>query len=380
MGARKTHRKGASEPPAAPDATATGASSRPKLSSKAGLPPGSLVYIGLPRDHAVTLTVEIVEGGAHRVETFDSLEQLASFRPAGLAWYHLDGLHHIPWIEALGKLFEIDSLVLEDILNTRQRPKFEQLDNMLVFHLKRILSNRNGHSMEQVSLLLGKDWVLTFQERPDGLLEPLRTRLKRSDSRLRAGNADLLATAVLDVVVDSSYSVLDRIGDEVDQLELQVQQAESGHVLSRAFELRRRMYSLRRAFLPLRDALGSAMLADTPLLRRAVRPFLRDVHDHVLHASEQVESHREIVTQVVELHLSLVNLRANEIMKILTIMASLFIPLSFLAGVYGMNFQHPDGSPSIPELRWIWGYPAFWGACLFFVLSFLIYFRRKRWI
>lgn len=353
----------------------------PPLSIKAGLPPGSLVYVGPPRDHAIGVTV-IPVGEAEPVPVVLSSPADLDGLPdrQGLLWLHLNGLHEIGWLEALGKKFGIDALILEDVLNTRQRPKFEAHLEMLQFHLKSVKTAGTGLHMEQVSVLAGRSWVLTIQEHPSPLLDPVRERLKRPQSRLRRGGPDLLMAAVLDVIVDGCFDATERIGEQLEHLEQRVHKEVDKRVMQEAYRLRSRLHELRRAYLPLREALGSALQQDTRHVLPATRPYFRDVQDHVLQLIEQVETDREIVNQVVELHLSLVNLRSNEVMKVLTIIATIFIPLSFLAGVYGMNFDRSAGALAMPELSWAWGYPAFWGICLLFVGGFVVWFRHKRWL
>lgn len=358
--------------------------SRPPLSSKAGLPPGSLVYIGPRRDHGVSLSVIPVGAREPEARVFTEPGQLEGLEePApgeGFRWFILDGLHRIEWLERLGRQLGIEPLVLEDLLNTRQRPRFEVHAEHLLFQLKRMRREGNRQVLEQVSLLVGRTWVLTLLERPSTLLDPVHQRLARSGGRLRQGGPDLLATAVLDVIVDGCFEGAESLGEQLEHLEQRVHREVDSRVMQEAYRLRNRLHELRRAFLPLREALNLALQEIPERIQPTTRPYLRDVLDHAVQLIEQVETQREIVNQVVELHLALVNLRSTEVMKVLTIIATLFIPLSFLAGVYGMNFDRAAGPLAMPELSWAWGYPAFWGLCLLFVGVFLAWFRHKRWL
>lgn len=352
-----------------------------RLSSKAGLPPGSLVYIGPDRDHRVNLVAIPVGAVDPTPQSLTRVEQLQDLPQGGrYHWLILDGLHEQSWMEALGRQLDIGPLVLEDVLNTRQRPKFEVHPGMLLFQLKSIRRDGSRLGLEQVSLLVGPDWVLTVLERPSALLDPVFQRLQRPSGRLRQGGPDLLAAAVLDVIVDGCFEGVENLGEQLEHLEQRVHKEVDGRVMPDAYRMRSRLHELRRAFLPLRDALNQALQQEPDRVQPTTRPYLRDVLDHTLHLIDQVETQREIVNQVVELHLALVNLRSTEVMKVLTIIATLFIPLSFLAGVYGMNFDRGAGPLAMPELSWAWGYPAFWGLCLLFAGGFLVWFRRKRWI
>mgnify|MGYP000848518942 CR=1 FL=1 len=351
---------------------------RKNRSRKSGLPPGTLVHIGEQKIDVPKITL-IQYDEQDFLETEDlSLEQCAGKAGGfgGISWINIDGIHDIALMEKAGELFGVHSLTLEDILNTEQRPKAEAYEHYLFFSLKMLSLNGNGSNLlsEQVSLFLGERLVITFQERPGDVFDPLRERIRQGKGRLRKSKADYLAYSLLDALVDSYFGILERLGEEMEDLEELVLRYPAKQTVTRIHNLKRRILVLRRAVWPLRELVSSFEKSESPLLEHSTRLFLRDVYDHTVQIIDGVEVSREIISGLMDLYLSSLSNRTNEVMKVLTIVATIFIPLTFIAGVYGMNFKY------MPELAWKCGYPAIWLVMVAAALGMLWYFRRKKWL
>ena len=311
------------------------------------------------------------EGPAERIEDcFGRLESPTT------TWVNVYGLHEVDVIRAAADQVGLHALLVEDILDTHQRPKVEEHGD-LVFVVLRMLSQdpvTGRLENEQVTFVLGPTFVFSFQERRGDVFEPIRERIRTAKGRIRKRGSDYLLYALIDAVVDRYFVVLESLGDQVEDLESSFMANAGSEGLQELQSLRRDALSVRRAVWPLRDALGTLVRGEPTLIQAETQVFLRDVHDHALRVIETTESLRELLAGVMDLHMSLVSNRMNEVMKVLTIMASVFIPLSFLAGLYGMNFDY------MPELHYRWGYPALLVAMSGVVIGLLIYFRRKDWI
>lgn len=354
------------------------ANNRKKRSHKTGLPPGSLIHIGEQRTEIPRITLIQYDGQTFSEGEASSLEQCASQMKEnpGIFWINIDGIHEMSLMGKAGELFGIHPLTLEDIVNTEQRPKTETYDSYLFFSLKMLSPGKKKEEQvsEQISILLGDRLVITFQERPGDVFDQVRERLRQTKGRIRTQKADYLAYALLDSVVDSYFDLLERLGDEMEDLEELVLRNPSKQMVPRIHNLKRRALVLRRAVWPLRELVSTFEKSESPLLEKSTRVYLRDVYDHTIQIIDGVEVSREIISGLMDLYLSSLSNRTNEVMKVLTIVATIFIPLTFLAGVYGMNFKH------MPELAWRWAYPAVWGVMIVAALGMLWYFRRKKWL
>ncbi len=345
---------------------------------KAGLPPGSLVHLGERRVDRVSLT--LVDYTAERISTrfLDSPgEAAACLTGDSVSWLAVTGLHDVPVLEELGKVFGIHPLVLEDILNTDQRPKVECFDDYL-FLVARIphapADDSERIELEQVSIIVGAGFLITFQERPGDVFTSVRDRLQNGRVRLRNSGPDYLAHSLLDAIVDRYFLVLDLLAVRMDRIEEMVLDQSDRAVSHRIHRLRHKLIEIRNAVRPLRDMAGS-LVRDEPFpFQPGTLPFLRDLHDHSLHVFDSLETHREVLSALLDLHFSVVNSRMSEVMKVLTIIATIFIPLTLVAGIYGMNFQF------MPELGWRWGYPAVLAFMLAVAGGLLLYFRSRKWI
>ncbi len=347
-------------------------------SKKPGLPPGSVIFDGERK--VETATVNCIQFGPEFLKEFpvNSLDSVkAILEDEHVAWLDVVGLHNVELIEQVGTSVGIHPLIKEDIVSTGQRPKVEFYDDYIYIVVKMILFDHEsdaGLSIEQVSLVVGDGFVVTFQERPGDVFEPVRERIRTGHGRVRKSGADYLAYAILDIIVDHYFIVLGTYSDLLDDLEDQILDDPAPARQSKLRDHRKELISLRRAVWPVREVVASLERTESPLLSTDVRPFYRDVHDHAVQILDIVESLRDVIGGLMDLYLSSLSNRMNEIMKVLTIFGSIFLPLSFMVGMYGMNFDN------MPELHFRYGYPILI-ACMVAVASgLLVFFKRKDWL
>jgi magnesium transporter len=311
-----------------------------------------------------------VEEGRMEGDTTDLLS------PDSVLWVNVDGLHDVGLIQRLGGEFSLHPLILEDVVSVGQRAKSEEHEERL-FVVIQMLTTDFDHgkvTSEQVALVLGEGFVLSFQERAGDVFEPVRDRIRSEGSRIRARDADYLAYALVDAVVDHYFSVLEELGGQVERLDLEVMEDPSQATMRAIHELKQEMLVIRRAVWPVRELVNGMIRSESALIRDSTKTFLRDVYDHAVQIIDTAETLRDVVSGLMDLYLSSVSNRMNEVMKVLTIMASIFIPLSFLAGVYGMNFDF------MPELHFRWGYPLLVAVMAGTAGSLLALFRRRGWL
>ncbi len=313
-------------------------------------------------------------------EEFDDLGSLADLvGRRAVTWVDVQGLGDAETIKGLGEIFQLHPLALEDVVNTHQRPKLEDYGHHL-FLVARMLQSEGRADTEQVSLFLGKNFVLTFQEKPGDCLEPIRKRIRNGKGRVRDSGADYLAYALLDAVVDAYFPILEQYGEWLDTVDDEVSAHATRETVGQIHILRGDLLLLRRAIWPLRDVVGELRRESHPLISEETRVYLRDCHDHTIQVIELLGTYREMCSDLREYYLSTVSNRMNEVMKVLTVIATIFIPLSFIAGVYGMNFD-PSVSPwNMPELRWHYGYPFALGLMAAVTLGLLYFFWRRGWL
>ena len=319
----------------------------------------------------------------------DELTDAAILDPAVLAgvpdrltaWLNIEG-HDVDQIADLGRRLEVHPLALEDVLHTGQRPKVEDFEQSLFVVLDHfsLAGDEGGLRKEQVSLVVEDGLVLSVQERASGLFEPVYQRLRSGKVRIRGGGAGYLAYALIDIVVDHVFPVLEHIGDRLEELEASILENPTQDDLSGLHAIKRDLLVLRKSMWPTRDLLRNRLLLDSPVIGETTQVYLRDVADHATVAVDIIETYREMVASLNDLYLTNISIKMNETMKVLTIIATIFIPLSFIAGLYGMNFD-PEVSPlNMPELGWYWGYPAALLVMLGVAGGLLAYFRRKGWL
>jgi len=338
--------------------------------------PGALVYTGDTPARQVSVTVVNYDGSRldeqirARPEDFQSL----ILRPT-VTWINVDGVYDTGVIQAIGDAVGIHPLTREDIANTHQRPKIEDYGDYLYVAIRMLSPESDGgFRSEQVSLVLGSGYVLSFQEQPGDVFERIRERLRAGAGRLRTEGADYLFYALLDAIIDGYFAVIEVFGERIEGIEEEVVTEPDRETLQGIYALKRSLIALRRAVWPLRDVVAELERGESPLILDSTLVYLRDAYDHTIEVAETVETYREMMSGTLDVYLSSQSSRMNEIMKVLTIIATIFIPLTFIAGVYGMNFAH------MPELRHPWGYPAALASMIAVAGVMLLYFRKKGWV
>ncbi len=348
-----------------------------RVSKKIGLDPGTMVHIGKKDAMAIQIRLFDYDAGHYEerpVTTFDDLKPYKD-KPT-VTWLNVDGLHDVETIAKIGEIFGIDPLVLEDIVNTAQRPKMEDFGDYLFIVFKMIYSwgDKGDIVSEQVSLVLGTNFVLSFQEEPNrDVFETIRQRIREGKGRIRKFKSDYLVFALMDSVVDHYYLVLEKLGDKIEEVESKILTDPNTMIPRQTHELKRDIISLRRQIWPLRELLFELSHSESPLIEKTSEPYFRDIYDHAIQVLDTVESFRDILNGLQDVYLSSVSTRLNEVMKILTMFSTIFIPLTFIVGVYGMNFK------VMPELEWRWGYYVLWGVMIIITVGMVTYFKRKKW-
>ncbi|MCB2217846.1 magnesium/cobalt transporter CorA [Desulfofustis glycolicus] len=351
---------------------------RPRGSGiKTGMSPGTMVFIGEQKQDRARIEVL-----AYSEATFDELhdipvEQCRPFANApGVSWINVNGIHDVGLIQALGSIFGLHPLTLEDLVNTGQRLKIEEFPSYTFIVLKMITFNETTQSIdvEHVSLILGERFVLSFQEDAGDVFGTVRERLRSAKGRLRSMKADYLAYSLMDAVVDHYFLAVERIGERIEDLDERSLIEPRPEDIGEIHRLKRVILMLRKAAWPLREEIGALEKSELAMVRPETRLFWRDLYDHTIQILEMADTYRDILGGMHDTFLSSMSNRMNEIMKVLTIIATIFIPLTFIAGVYGMNFVH------MPELQWRWGYHIVWGIMLIVGCGLLAYFKRKKWL
>lgn len=346
-----------------------------KRSKKTGLPPGTLVHIGERRTEQVTFTVfHYGAAGCEELQPYQA-NQLAPPADESVVWINVSGVHNVEVLEAIGKQFVLHPLLLEDIANTDQRPKLDDYETYFFLVMKMMsLTDKKEIAVEQVSLVLGRNYVLSFQENGTDVFQPVRERLRGGKGRLRQSGADYLLYALVDAIVDQYFAVLEFMGEKIELLQQTVVDDPKPETLNEIHGLKRQLLFVRRAVWPLRDVMNNLSRSDCPFLLEATKLFFRDVYDHVVQIVDTIETLREMVSASLDIYLSSVSYRLNAVMRVLTVITTIFMPLSFIASIYGMNFEH------MPELKSTWGYPIVLVAMTVVGLGMLILFRNKRWL
>ena len=347
-----------------------------KRSQKTGLAPGSLIHVGSRYTEKSKITLIRYD------ETFfaeKEISSIADFRSEkdkqGIAWLNIDGLQDIKLFEDIGELFGLHPLVLEDILNTDQRPKTEDYGDYIYLVLKNFHGQEGENLLsDQVSIILGKDFILSFQERESGLCESIKEKISKNKGRIRKEGADYLAHAIIDDVVDNYFIVLENLEEKIENLEDDLVKKTNPSALEAIHILKRELILLRKSLWPLREAISSLERSESLLINKSTGIYFKDIYDHTIAIIDTVETFRDMLSGMLDIYLSTISNRLNEVMKVLTIIATIFMPLTFLAGVYGMNFKY------MPELEYRWGYFCILGIMVVVALLMLRYFKKKKWI
>ena len=354
-----------------------------KISKKKGLKPGSIVFVGEKKVDNIRISIIDYDKTSLKESEVTSVEECFAYKNTStITWINIDGLHDESLIEKIGKNFEINELVLEDIVNTEQRPKVELSDTNIFIVLKMLyLDKSNNHIIaEQFSFIFTKNVVITFQERIGDVFDHVRKRLRKTVPRNNFMNSDYLTYTLIDAVIDNYYTVLENIDNEIEELEDLLIKNPSTSDLETIHDLKRQLIHIRKATWPLREVIGGLNRFETDLISQDTKPYLRDLYEHTIQVIDTIETFRDYVAGLLDIYLSSVSNKMNEVMKVLTIIATIFIPLSFLAGVYGMNFDTSVSILNMPELSSPYGYIIFWFIALIVGGGLLVFFKKKKWL
>lgn len=348
-----------------------------KREESKGLAPGSLVFIGDKKVENIRIQVIDYDKSKLNESQLEDISQGKEFRATQtVSWINIYGLHDLNFVKKLGEIFELHPLLLEDVLNTDQRPKMEEFDNCLFLVLKMLRYDKEQKIIvsEQLSLIMGSTWLITFQEQPGDVFEPVRDRIRKQKGRIRATGTDYLTYALLDTVVDNYISIIERFGDQIEDIENEVLSDPKPAVMEKISQFRGEMNYLRKTIRPVREALIQLLKSDSEFVQDKTIPFIKDLLDLTTQATEAIDTYREMLSDQLNIYNSSISNRMNEIMKVLTIFAAIFIPLTFIAGIYGTNFEY------LPELHFKYSYFIFWGVMITVAIVMLGYFKRKGWL
>lgn len=342
-----------------------------------GLSPGTLVHTGERKiDQTLIRMIDYDQENLIEREV-KQIEECFKFRDtASVTWINIDGLHDVELIARLGERFKLHPLIQEDIVHTNQRPKVEEYDEHVYIVVKMLQHDKkdNELSVEQFSMIVGPNFVITFQERVGDVFEPIRERLRRGNTRIRNLGPDYLAYALIDAIIDNYFIVLEDLGEILEDLDEEVIDDPTEKTLAAIHQMKKNMVFLRKSIAPVREMLNVLIRDDSSLIEQQTVLYFRDAYDHIIRVNETIESYRDTLASLLDAYRSMVGNRLNEVMKVLTIIATIFIPLTFIAGIYGMNFTN------MPELETSWGYPTVLALMAILALGMLYFFRRRHWL
>ena len=347
-----------------------------RLSKKAGAAPGTLIHIGEKKIEQIRIRLIDYDAEELREKELETIEECFPYKDEPtVSWININGIHDVETIQKVGKHFNIHPLVLEDIVNAGQRPKAEDFDDYIYVVLKMLYFDQEESQVrsEQVSFICGPNFLISFREQVGDIFENVRDRIRRKKGRIRKAGADYLAYALMDAIVDQYFVIMETFGEKIESLEEELAENPAPKTLETIHGIRREMIYFRKQVWPLREVAKGLSGGEYSLIADSTVPYLRDVYDHTVQVIDTLDSLRDIVGGMLDLYLSTISNRMNEVMKVLTIMATIFIPLTFIAGVYGMNFKY------MPELEWHWGYFMVWGVMVIMVIAMVAYFRKKTW-
>jgi len=350
---------------------------RPKSTNALNKAPGTVAYVG--RKDTAQTKLEVIDYNkiSYDRHILDKVEDTFSFdNEEKITWINIDGLSNTKEIEKLGKYYDLHPLIIEDIVNTNQRPKIDEYQDYLFIVAKMLYHKENGVlEHEHISIVIGKDYVLTFQEADGDVFDGIRERITNPKGRLRNNGPDYLVFSLLDSIIDNYFIVIEEISDKIEILEEQLFTTQpSDDITFEIQELKRTVLRIRRAVFPLREVISRLEKIDSALIEEKTINYIRDLYDHIIQVSENIEIYREMTWGLMDMYMTTISNKMNEVMKVLTIMASIFIPLTFMAGIYGMNFEY------MPELQWKYSYFVLWGLMIMVFLGMIYYFKRKKWL
>ena len=349
---------------------------------KPGTAPGTIEHIGERHLDEITITVYDYDESHFNEVSIDEIKKVQPYlEDPSKTWIKVNGLHDTEKLKSIWNYFNLHPLIQEDIVNTSQRPKVEAYENCVFFVLRMLTYSEAEKSMktEQISIVLGQNYIMSFQETDRDYFKLIMDRLAIQESRIRKLGTDYLTYALIDAVVDHYYNIIEHMAEDIETLEDQLLKEPEEHLLDHIHKIRREIIYFRKSVWPLRDALNTAIRDESKYIGSNTKIFLRDVYDHMVQVIDNIENYRDMILGLHDMYMSYVSNRMNEVMKVLTIIATIFIPLTFIAGIYGMNFN-PETSPyNMPELSWYWGYPTSIGIMVVIAIIMIIYFRRKGW-
>lgn len=348
-----------------------------KRSRKAGLPPGTLMYLGEKTGAATRMSLLHYHGQQVVEKEIQAVQECAPFiNQPGVCWINVVGVHDVEKLAPFGAIFNLHPLVLEDVLNTDQRPKLEDYGDYIYIVLRQLkrANTQNEIVTEQISLVLGRNFVISFLESENDIFNPVKDRIVHNRGRICKQGADYLAYALMDMVVDNFFSIFEELGERIETLEESLIAKPTPDLMRNLHALKRQLLYLRKSIWPLREVLSGLQRGESTLIQKETGLYLRDVYDHTIQVIDTLETYRDMLSGMLDIYLSSLSNRLNEVIKVLTVVSTIFMPLTFIVGLYGMNFH------DMPELSWRWGYPAVLLTMLTIAAGMLFFFRRKKWI
>jgi magnesium transporter len=348
-----------------------------RVSKKAGLPPGTLIHIGEKKTDKVKITVMDYDESNLDIREIENIEECFPFKETPtVTWINIDGLHQVDIIEQIGNHFELHPLILEDIVNTSHRPKMEDHDRYIFIVLKMLYFNKDQDRIEseQISMIMGSNYVISFQEKEGDVFHTIRERIRSQRGRIRKMGTDYLIYRIMDAIVDSYFIIMEKSGEQLEILEDQLSDNPDADTMKSIHKLKNEMMILRKSVWPVREVLSGIERGEIEFISDKTTNYFRDVYDHTIQVIDTIETFRDMLSGMLDMYLSIVSNKMNEIMKILTIIATIFIPLTFIAGIYGMNFKY------MPELEFYYGYFVVWGVMIVVTLIMIVFFKRKKWL
>ena len=348
-----------------------------RISKTVGHIPGELIHVGEKKADKVKISVIDYDDKNFQEKVITDIEEVFPSKDTStLTWINIDGLHEVDIIEKIGNNFQMHPLTLEDIVNTGQRPKYEDFDQYIFIALKMLMFDEEKKEIisEQVSIVFGANFVISFQEKEGDVFNPVRERIRNTRGRIRKMGPDYLTYSLLDAVVDNYFFILEKLSEKIEDMEEELAADPRPQTMQAIHKFKRDTIYLRKSVWPLREVVSSLERGESKLVKKGTHIFLRDVSDHTVQVIDTIETFRDTLSGMFDIYLSSVSNRMNEIMKVLTIFAAIFIPLTFIAGIYGMNFKF------MPELEWEWGYFVLLGFMAVVGFGMLFYFKRKKWM
>jgi len=342
-----------------------------------GQAPGSIIYTGTKPNNDLFIEAFNYNKETCIHEELDNVNDVFQSKLQNeVTWININGLNHVNTIEKLGNNFNIHHLVLEDIVNITQRPKIDEYEDYLFVALKMLHLDKDKNIIsEQVSFILGKNYVLSFQEAEGDVFDTVRSRIKQSKGKVRVMNSDYLLYALMDTIIDHYFNIIETLGDKIEDFETDIFLGNVDESINKDIrDLKKEILRVRRAIFPLREVISRIEKYEGHLIQKKTKTYYRDIYDHLIQVSENIDIYREMIWSLMDMYMTTISNKMNEVMKVLTIMASIFIPLTFIAGIYGMNFEY------IPELQYKYSYFILWGVMIVLFIGMVIYFKRKKWL